>query len=144
MLEDTGYEDHAADLAPRILRDELGISQPRILARRGLRRELQDIAVSAGNLISDAEAYQLLTADLVVSGANQDGVPVHVLAEISRTVQQHIINRARYRARVLQLATGVITIAAVIGATPLEGPTPEDVRVLIIPTEEELHAQYRP
>ena len=39
-LTAASYEDHAANLGPRIIRDALGIRDPRTLARRGHKGEL--------------------------------------------------------------------------------------------------------
>ena len=139
------YEDHASNLALLIIRDEMLITEPRTLARRQLRGELQDIVLSASKngAITAHESNQLQVANLVVSGTDHNGDAVYVLAEISITVQDNDIDRARYRAQILQKATGVTTMAAAIVATLPEGPPPEDVRLLVIPTSQELDDYYR-
>ena len=77
-----------------------------------------------------------------IDGTDQNGDAIYVLAQISKTVQQQHVNQARGRARILQLATGVNTIAAVIGAAPIDGATPEDVHVILTPSKEELDANF--
>ena len=144
-LDGTSYEDHAVDLAPRILRSQFNLSQPRIIARRGERDDLRDIALAAtGNdLISDAEANQLQSADFIAAHQDQSGSTVYVLAEISIAVQQPDIDRAADRARILERATGVPTIPAAIGSAFHDDLLPSNVRLLIIPTQQELDDQYR-
>ena len=144
-LDGTSYEDHAVDLAPRILRSQFNLSQLRIVARRGQRDELRDIAFAAtGNdLISDAEANQLQNADLIVAGQDQGGPTVYVLSEISITVQQPDIDRAAGRALILESATGITTIPAAIGSEIQDSLQFRNVRLVTIPTQEELDAQYR-
>ena len=88
------------------------------------------------------DGNKLVCADLVVSGTDQSGDAIYVLAEVAWTIRQQHVTLARRRARILQQATGFDTIAAVIGAAPFDGPPPEDVRVVLIPSEEELDAQY--
>ena len=145
-IDGTSCEDHATDLAPRFVRDQLAISLPRIIARRNQRDELRIISLSAttNNLISNAQANQLQTADLVIAGQDQLGIETCVLAEISITVQQNDINRAAGRARILEKATGVTTIPAAIGSTIQEGLLPGHVHLIIIPTREELDEQPQP
>ena len=106
--------------------------------------ELKDIVMTADEdgRIAWEDGNQLMCADLVVSGTDQNGDAIYVLAQISKTVQQQHVNQARGRARILQLATGVNTIAAVIGAAPIDGATPEDVHVILTPSKEELDANF--
>ena len=145
-LDGTSYEDHAVDLAPRIIRNQFNLSQLRIVARRGQRDELRDIALAAtGNdLISDTEANQLQNADLIVAGQDQGGSTVYVLAEISITVQQPDIDRAAGRALILESATGITTVPVAIGSEIQDSLQSRNVRLVTIPTQEELDAQYHP
>lgn len=143
-LDGTSYEDHAVDLALRILRSQFNLSQLRIVARRSQRDELREIAFAAtGNdLISDAEANQIQSADLIVAGQDQDGSTYYVLAEISITVQQPDIDRAAGRALILESATGITTIPAAIGSEIQDSLQSRNVRLVTIPTQEELDARY--
>ena len=137
------YEEHVVNLAARIIGHQLEIEETRIVAWMGHKDELTDIVMAAdeeGRIPWD-DGTQLMCADLVVSGTDRDGHIIYVLAEVARTVLQDHINQARARARILQQATGVRTIAAVVGANPPCDPQPEDVRVIIIPTKEELDAR---
>ena len=144
-LDGISYEDHAVDLALRIIRSQFNLSQLRIVARRGQRDELSDIAfVATGNdLISDAEANQLQSADLIVAGQDQGGSTIYFLAEISITVQQPDIDRAAGRALILESATGITTVPVAIGSEIQDSLQPRNVRLVTIPTQEELDAQYR-
>ena len=137
------YEEHVVNLAGRIIGHQLEIEETRIVAWMRHRDELTDIVIAAdeeGRIPWD-DGTQLMCADLVVSGTDRDGHIIYVLAEVSRSVQQHHVYTSRARARILEQATGVRTIAAVIGATPPCDPRPEDVRIIIIPTKEELDAR---
>ena len=110
-LDGTSCEDHAASLAPRILRSQLNISRPRTVARRGQTLEIQSITLSDDNHpISDAGANHLQSSGLIVSAQDSGGAKVCVLAEISITVQQNDINRAAGRARVLEKTHGRLLI----------------------------------
>ena len=139
------YEEHVVNLAPRIIWCQLDIEETRVLAWRRDFDELKEIVKCADehSRIAWDDGTQLMCADLVVSGTDQSEDAIYVLAEISRTIQQQHVNLARARARILEQAIGVRTIPAVIGAAPVEGATPEDVRVIIIPTKEELDAHFR-
>ena len=144
-LDGTSYEDHAVDFAPRVLRNQFNLSQPRIVARRSQRDELRDIVLAAtGNdLISDAEANQLQSADFIAAGQDQSGSSIYVLAEVSITVQQEDIDRAADRARILESATGITTISAAIGSEIQDSLLSRNVHFVTVPTQEELDAHYR-
>ena len=96
--------------------------------------EKSHITLNDGNM--------LLCADLVLSGTDQSGEAIYVLAEVAKTIGQQHVTLARRRARILQQATGADSIAAVIGAAPFDASPPEGLRVIVIPSEEELDAQF--
>ena len=97
-LDGTSYENHAVNLAPRTLRRQLNISDIRIVAHGDQMAELRDITLSptTGGRISDAEANQLQSADLIVSGTNQNGNTTYVLAEISIVLQHRVAGQAQF------------------------------------------------
>ena len=73
-----------------------------------------DEAAQRGDITWE-EADDLVMADVVVSGTDQDGAQRYVLAEISITVQERDRVRAHRRAKLLERTTGVATIPVVIG-----------------------------
>ena len=82
------YEEHVVNLASRVIRRQLDIEETRVVAWRRHLDELEDIVKAAdeyGRITWD-EGTQLMCADLVVSGTDQSGDAIFVLAEISRTV----------------------------------------------------------
>ncbi len=142
-LDRTAYEDHASRLAPRFIARKLNIPVHRIFSRRQHTEQLDNIVNAADeSLISDDEAINLQLTDLIL--ANQPGAEItsYILAEISTTIVQHDINRARERARILEAATGTPTIPAAIGAAFAENLTPGPVQLITIPAAEELDKQY--
>ena len=108
----TDYQTRTARLAPRRLRDLLGVQAAQV--QDNIPNIISD-ATQKGAITSD-EADALDHADTVLSGVNADGDPVYVLAEISITVQTHDINRAQHRSAILEKATGIPTIPATLGS----------------------------
>ena len=123
----TGYEGIVARVADRLVRRELGFRSPAVVMRgRGANATPPmpevDQAASAG-FISWDESDDLALADVIVRATGQDGEAVYVVAEISITVQERDRVRAQRRAALLEKATGVTTIPAVIG---VEEDAPEE------------------
>lgn len=118
-LMGTDYEGIAARIAARLVRRELGLTRPTVVMRGRGDTETPPLpeveqAAETGN-ITWQEADDLAMADVIVSGTNQDGAAVFVVAEISITVQERDRVRAHRRAALLEKATGVTTIPVVIG-----------------------------
>ena len=111
-LAGTDYQTRTARLAPRRLRDLLGVQAAQV--QDNIPNIISD-ATQKGAITSD-EADALEHADTVLSGVNADGNPVYVLSEISITVQTHDINRAQHRSAILQKATGIPTIPVTLGS----------------------------
>lgn len=115
----TNYEGKATTFAPRMARRKLGLANPTAVAMGYANNMVfvlpeADQAAERGDITWD-EADDLVRADVIVSGTNQDGSQQYVLAEISITVQEQDRIRALRRARLLEKATGVATIPVVIG-----------------------------
>ncbi len=113
------YEGKATTFAPRMARRILGLTNPTVVAmgwanNMALPLPEADQAAERGDITWD-EADDIVRADVIVSATSQEGTPVYVLAEISITVQEKDRDRARRRAALLEKATGVTTIPAVIG-----------------------------
>ena len=113
------YEGKATTFAPRMARRILGLTNPTVVAmgwanNMALPLPEADQAAERGDITWD-EADDIVRADVIVSATSQEGTPVYVLAEISITVQEKDRDRARRRAALLEKATGVTAIPAVIG-----------------------------
>ena len=113
------YERKAARLASRRLRQQLGVSQAEILRaitvpdRMDL-THLLDRAVESG-AVSAEEAEDLELTDLALRGTREDGTTVHVVIEVSITVQDEDVRRAARRAAVLKRAVSGAALPVVIG-----------------------------
>ena len=117
----TNYEGKATVAAPRMTRRILGLTNPTVVGRgwaniSALPLPEADQAAERGD-ITWGEADDLTRADVIVSATDQDGAQQYVLVEISITVQERDRIRAQRRAALLEKATGVTTIPAVIGVT---------------------------
>ena len=113
------YEGVAAEPARRKLRDALNMSGLSVFSQSckpntARMDELARNARIAGAISHDDQA-DLTLADVTYEGT-KDGEQVFVLAEISITVELDDVERAAHRASLLHQATGVPTLAAVIGA----------------------------
>ena len=98
--------------------DGRNISSPATLQETNIAslEVLSDDAVEA-NIITLDEASLLDLSDLVLLGHDADGAPTYVLAEISMTVQEHDVERARERADILTKATGIPAMPVTVGLT---------------------------
>ena len=118
-LMGTDYEGEVARVANRLVRRNLGFADPEVVMKRRMPNATPplpevDQAANRGDITWD-EADDLVMADVIVSGAGQDGKQVYVLAEISITVQEKDKARAFRRAELLARVTGVTTIPVVMG-----------------------------
>ncbi len=100
------YQRRAAALFQALLR------RIRLLDHQTLGQLLDD-AVDAGRLRPE-DKNEILWADVVVTG-QREGREVYLLAEVSSVVDRADVQRAARRARLLEQATGVPTLAAVAG-----------------------------
>ncbi len=115
----TDYEGTAARIADRLVRRELGLTNPTVVMRgRGMNATPTlpevDQAAAMGKITWD-ESDDLALSDVIVRATEEDGSFVYVVAEISITVQERDRIRAHRRAALLEKATGVPTIPVVIG-----------------------------
>ncbi len=119
-LAGADYESAAAVKAQRAVRSSMGITGARLLTHANPRNntELNDLMAEATQVgrITDEQADDLGEADIVLTGNDQSGNSVYVVAEVSITVQEDDVARAGRRAEVLQKASGRETIPATIGA----------------------------
>ena len=118
-LTGADYERKVSKRAPRIARRHLYLQ--RVSVVYGITvpdnktiAELLDRATENGS-ITDEQAGELERADLILAGANPADKPAYAVAEVSLTIDEHDVDRARSRARILQDASGAVAKAAVIG-----------------------------
>ena len=118
-LIDYNYERQAVRLVTRRLMRRLGISQVEILRAITVqdKPDVTDLLyqVTATGAVSDDDADDLELADMILRGQTPEGTIVHVVAEVSTTIQEKDIDQASRRAAVLERATGGTTHAVVIG-----------------------------
>lgn len=117
----TDYERRAIRRAPRLVRRHLGIQNAEVLVALNRQNgrtitDLIDEATQAGAITED-DADDLDRADIILQGNSPDGDSVYVVAEVSITVDDTDVDRARQRARILNHASGAATHAAVIGTS---------------------------
>ena len=140
------YEGEAARLAPRRLRQHLEVLNARVVHRPGYRYDnfMGNLTAAAtqDRRIDDDEADDLERADLVLTGTSPRGREVYILAEVSVTVQQEDVAGAKRRAALLQQATGVETLPAVMGNFINRQATEDAVgdRVTFVPVRPEQQA----
>jgi hypothetical protein len=145
------YEGYVASMARRAVRRELGVLDARPLSQPSPRdnTRLADLTADAtqNGAITDPQGDDLERADMVLTGNNSEGNPVYVLAEISVTVQDDDVTRAKRRAAILQQASGIETIPATIGAAisteGAQSAATENVAFILIEQDPE-QAQDRP
>ena len=118
-LTGTAYERKVAKRSRRAVRRHLDIRRAELLHsisnpdNRHL-AHLLDQAADDGR-ISDEQADELDQADLILLGRTADDEPIYVVAEVSLTCDDHDVDRAASRARILREASGGSATAAVIG-----------------------------
>ena len=129
------YERQAARLAGRRMRQQFGLSRIEMLQAITVPDKLDltnllDRANETG-AISQEEADDMELADLALRGLEAGGREVHVVAEVSLTVQDQDVQRAARRAAIMARAAGGTVHPAVIGesisSTALEAASREQV-----------------
>jgi hypothetical protein len=132
-LSGSQYQRHVTEIGKRLVRREMGVHDPRLLHGDLTfgKREAERIGdeAEAKGLITEDENDELLLSDVILVGMDEVGQPVQALLEVSLTVQRNDIERAEARARILEKATGIRTLAGVVGET--------------VPEEERNRAQER-
>ena len=92
---------------PRVLKSILAATVPELF-------DLLDPALDDGR-ISRAQFDRLMQTDIILAAREGNAQPVYVAIEISRTVHDEDLDRARERADILAAASGVSALALVIG-----------------------------
>ncbi|MCE2500657.1 MAG: hypothetical protein J4G13_07325 [Dehalococcoidia bacterium] len=132
------FEKEVTRLATRISRRQLNLADATVthIGWDFTTIAVSDIADLDG--ITDSEAEDLNRADLIITGHDDAGHTVHVVAEISGTIESTDITRSDRRAAILQKATGQTVRAVAIGneaapeAIALAGS--QQVNILTMPT----------
>ena len=132
-LTGSQYQRRVTEIGERLVRRELGVHNARRLHAdlafgERMATQIANDAASEGR-ITDDEADELVISDVIFVGLDEASQPVQVLLEVSLTVQQHDIERAEARARILEKANGIRTLAGVVGEN--------------VPEEERTRAQGR-
>ena len=120
-LSGSQYQRDITQLGTRLVRREMGFRDPRLLHGdmtfgERVAARIGDEAEAKG-LITEDENDQLFLSDVIIGGVDEAGQPVQALLEVSLTVQQNDIERAETRAHILEKATGIRTLAGVVGET---------------------------
>ena len=118
-LTGSQYQRHVTEIGKRLVRREMGVHDARLLHADLAFGERMAIQISddaeAEGRITAHEADEVILSDIILAGVDETSQPVQVLLEVSLTVQQHDIERAEARARILEKATGIRTLAGVVG-----------------------------
>ena len=115
------YESHAARVAPRrLIRNLSTVGASLQYKYRGHNSDwlegLSTDAYAEGRLAED-EAEELTRADLICNITTSEGEQAYVLAEVSITIQTEDVTRAMQRSILLQQASGINTLPAVVGVS---------------------------
>ena len=107
----------------------------------GIDRELADQLEDAQDkqIITPSQRLQVQLVDVILSAVDREtAAPVYIAAEVSLTLNRNDIARAAERAAILEKATGVAAIAAVIGGRipPLQETQAAEAGVHIILMED--------
>ena len=103
-----------------IARDELGLTRGRILLARGRDTDPRLLSILEAaeeqGLITERQTDHVMVADIIIRARRvEDRQYVHAVFEVSRTIKQDDIERARDRAATIAAATGEDAVAAVVG-----------------------------
>ena len=116
-------KNHLADVRGRIVYDvtrdeapflaaDMGFTYVATFSRGDLRKLLE--RVDTGD-ITPQDLQSFRRADLIIEAAKPDGTAVYITVEISYTVDEYDIRRARRNAQYLTRLTGVPAVPAVAG-----------------------------
>ena len=112
------YERWAARLAPPRVRDQLSVTEGKVLQVSWADSEDQALVNAMESAlhqksISSSDVEELLRADIILQGRQHDA-EVYLVIEASLTADSNDFDRALERARILQRITGTRTLPAVM------------------------------
>lgn len=118
-LTGTDYERKVVKRAPRAARRYLGLRSASVVHGINVSgiNDIQALLENAteSRSITDEQADELERADLILKGARTSNEEVFTIAEVSITIDDTDVDRARNRANILSAASGLPALAAVIG-----------------------------
>ena len=120
-LSGSFFQRRAANFAVRVARRDFHLRQTSLVHHADhvgdstFKHMLDDAAEDASRDFNEDGAALVEQADAVVAGKALDGTEVYLLVEASITVLKDDVDRAKYRAELLQRAVGTTTHALVIG-----------------------------
>lgn len=139
------YERRIARRARGILNRFLGFHNPQILQSihhadsSSLAAALQTAADSGA--ITPQAAYELDSADIIAIGDNRDGAALYAVIEVSETIDNKDLTRARQRAATLtaavQTATRPVVIGKEISADHRERAAQQNIAVILLNDDDE-------
>ncbi|MDE2788386.1 MAG: hypothetical protein OXL37_17245 [Chloroflexota bacterium] len=119
-LTGTDYERKVVKRAPRAARRYLGLRDVGVVYGIDVSGSIDIPALlekaTESRAITDEQADEVERADLILKGARTGNEEVFVIAEVSMTIDDSDIDRARNRANILNDASGLPTLAVVVGA----------------------------
>ena len=119
-LTGTEYQRRAVRRAPRLVKRYLDVQNGEVLMAINRQNghsvtELVNRATQTGTITED-DADELDRTDIILRGETPEGAEVYVIGEVSITIGDEDVDRAAERARIMQMASGATTHAAVIGS----------------------------
>ena len=115
----TAYERRIVKHSRSIVGRYLGIKRAKILRSINVTEHealdgLMETATEAGS-VTDEQGYELDLADIIIAGSGAPGGADYAVIEVSETIDDHDVDRARERAAILARAVSKPVTAAVIG-----------------------------
>ena len=115
----TAYERRIAKHCRNIVSRRLGIKRAKVLHSISVpdNEALDDLVYAASEVgsITDQQAYDLDLADIIVVGSGAPDQGNYAVIEVSETIGDDDVDRARERAEILARAASEPVVAAVIG-----------------------------
>ena len=133
------YETRATALARRHIFRDMGIPGALVFstAKNPERlRALADEAIEAG-ILDDRNADDMERADIVLTASQPDGTAVYILGEISVTANKDDMEKARRRAALLGMTTGVKCLPIVLAEEAEEGLETDGVTLMLTQQHQE-------
>ena len=115
------FQRRAASFAERVARRDFNLRQTSLahhvdrLEESALKSILNEAAEDPSRDFTEDDAHTLEEVDAIIAGRSPDGNEAYLVVEMSVTVDEHDVDRARDGADLLQRATLAITHALVMG-----------------------------
>ena len=115
------FQRRAASFAERVARRDFNLRQTSLahhvdrLEESALKSILNEAAEDPSREFTEDDAHTLEEVDAIIAGRSPDGNEAYLVVEMSVTVDEHDVDRARDGADLLQRATLATTHALVMG-----------------------------